>query len=280
MIKSIIKQIPIIAVGLLLIAMAVNMFLGPHSIAAGGVSGIGILVEHAFNIDRAMTVFIINTILLVFALIFLGKETFARIFIGSNLLPLFLAIVPEIKVTDDTMLSVIFGSVLFGVGISLLYGINASSGGTTIPPLIFKKYFKLNTAIGLFVTDLIIVIFNIFVFSFESFLFAILSMVITSMSMNFLETFFNRRKLLMIMSPQFGEIKKDICAQFSKGISIIPTREAHSEKAENILMVIIEDRSYKNVMQLIDDHDPKASVVVSNVAAVHNISFNYRSMDP
>src|SRR5699024_1270534 len=156
-----------------LIGVSINMFLGPHDVDAGGVSGVGILVEKALGIDRALTVLIFNVSLLDLAFIFLGKRDFYRSAIGSILLPISFAITPEIMVVDDQMLSVIFGSAIFACGVAILYKIEASSGGTTIPPLIMKKYTGLSPSIGLLICDAIIVVFNLFVFGVTEFFFAI-----------------------------------------------------------------------------------------------------------
>lgn len=61
---------------LFILGVAINMFLGPHHIAAGGVSGLGILLEAAFGFDRAIVILVLNIAMLVLALLFLGKKTF------------------------------------------------------------------------------------------------------------------------------------------------------------------------------------------------------------
>ena len=162
--KSVIKQIPLVTLSLALIGISINMFLAPHHIAAGGVSGIGVLVEQAFGINRAITVLVLNLLMLILTFFFLGRPVFIKTVIGSMLLPISLAVVPEIKVVEDPFLAVIFGSAIFAVGVAILYKIGASSGGTTIPPLIFQKYFGISTSLGLLLTDAVIVIFNIFLF--------------------------------------------------------------------------------------------------------------------
>lgn len=120
-IKFSVKQIILITIGIFFIGVSINMFLGPHYVAAGGASGIGILVESAFYIDRALAVLILNVLLLVLAFFFLGKEVFYRSVIGSLMLPLALAITPEVMIIDDRLLSVIL-VVLFLVQ-ELLYSI-------------------------------------------------------------------------------------------------------------------------------------------------------------
>lgn len=115
--------------------------------------------------------------------------------------------------TSDRLLSVIFGSLIFAVGVSILYKIQDSSGGTTIPPLIFEKYFNVNTSRGLFFTDFIIVMMSLYVFGFEEFLFAILSIGITSIIMNYIETGLKRRKAVMIISQRYTqELRQNLMA--------------------------------------------------------------------
>lgn len=128
--KNTMKQIPIVTLAIAILGVSINMFLAPHHIAAGGVSGIGILAEQAFGIDRALVVLVLNVVMLILTFFFLGNTVFIRTVIGSMLLPLSLAVVPEVMVTQDRLLSVIFGSALFAVGVAILYKIGASSGGT------------------------------------------------------------------------------------------------------------------------------------------------------
>ena len=68
---------------LFILGVAINMFLGPHHIAAGGVSGLGILLEAAFGFDRAIVILVLNIVMLVLALLFLGKKPFFKVLFGS-----------------------------------------------------------------------------------------------------------------------------------------------------------------------------------------------------
>lgn len=278
--KSVIKQIPLVTIAIALIGISINMFLAPHDIAAGGVSGIGILVEQAFGIDRATTVFVLNGLMLILTFFFLGKPVFVRTVIGSILLPISLAVVPEIMVTSDRLLSVIFGSAIFALGVAILYKIGASSGGTTIPPLIFKKYFGISTSIGLLVTDSVIVIFNIFVFGFEEFLFAILSLVITSIVMNYIETGLKRRKAVMIMSEDhIQEIKQALLDNVSRGITVFSVSGGYTGNEKNMLMIILSNQEYPTVLNIMEGIDKKAFIIAYNVSEVHGVGFTYQPIE-
>lgn len=278
-VKAIVKTLPLVVVAIIFIGVSINMFLGPHHIAAGGVSGIGILVESVFQIDRALTVLILNLLMLVLTYIFLGKTVFINTVIGSMLLPISLAVVPEVMVTTDIFLSVTFGSAIFAVGVATLYKIGASGGGTTIPPLIFKKYFGLNTAIGLFVTDIIIVIFNVFVFSMEAFFYAVLSLIITSIVMSYIETGIKRKTAVMIMSQtQTDDIKQTLLHDLNRGVTVFGVTGGYTDEQKNMLMVIVSNQQYQSLLKTIKALDPDSFVIAYNVSEVHGLGFNYYSV--
>ena len=277
--KNTMKQIPIVTLAIAILGVSINMFLAPHHIAAGGVSGIGILAEQAFGIDRALVVLVLNVVMLILTFFFLGNTVFIRTVIGSMLLPLSLAVVPEVMVTQDRLLSVIFGSALFAVGVAILYKIGASSGGTTIPPLIFKKYFGLNTSVGLLFTDAIIVLFNIFVFGVEEFLYAILSIVITSIVMSYIETGLKRRKAIMIMSETHIEaIKLVLQANSNRGITVFSVSGGYTGTEKNMLMIVMDNQEYPGLLKLINEVDSKAFVIAYNVSEVHGLEFTYQPL--
>ncbi|CAD5899613.1 MULTISPECIES: YitT family protein [Carnobacterium] len=275
--KSVIKQIPLVTLSLALIGISINMFLAPHHIAAGGVSGIGVLVEQAFGINRATTVLVLNLLMLILTFFFLGRPVFIKTVIGSMLLPISLAVVPEIKVVEDPFLAVIFGSAIFAVGVAILYKIGASSGGTTIPPLIFQKYFGISTSLGLLLTDAVIVIFNIFVFGTEAFFFAILSLVLTSIVMNYIETGMKRRRAVMIMSENhIDAIKVALLENLNRGITVFSVSGGYTGNEKNMLMIILTNQEYQSILKVIDEIDKTSFIIAYNVSEVHGLGFSYQ----
>jgi len=265
-----IKQLPLVLIALFLIAISINMFLAPHQIASGGVSGIGVLLEFVTGINRSVTVLVLNLLMLVLAFFFLGRLVFVKCLIGSILLPVVLAIVPEIMPVEDRFLSVIVGSSIFAVGVDILYRNEASSGGTTIPPLIMKKYFGINTSIGLLATDMVVVIFNVFVFGLEAFFFAVLSLIITSMVMNYLETGINRYKAVMITSNHsVDDIRQGIAREIESKTSVFKNADGQTLSEGRMLLVMVDDRDYPNLIHIVDRYDKDAFIVTYNVAGVH-----------
>jgi len=218
-----------------------------------------------------------NAIVLVVTFIFLGREIFLNTVIGASMLPLVIGIVPRIDLVEDTMIAVIVGSVLFGVAVHILYANKASSGGTAVPPLIFQKYFKLNPAIGLFLTDGVVVALCLLVFPVDNFFFAVLSIFITSATMRYLEDGINKKKMVYIISEKNDLITQDILHEVGRGVTIIPAQGAYKQNEMNMLMVTCHAKDYRLLVEVVDRHDKEAFMITDTVSDVHGKGFSYQS---
>ncbi|WP_164505820.1 YitT family protein [Companilactobacillus zhongbaensis] len=167
-------------ISLELIAISINLFFEPSKVAAGGATGIAILLFEGFSIPTSLSVFSINIVMLVFSFFFLEKMTTVKLVFGSFLLPLLLLVTPVFDVIKPIFPSVVVGSVIFGVGLAILYTLNMSSGGTTVPPIIIHRHFGVDRYITLFIVDALVCIGNIFVTSWLNFGLAVMSVAISS----------------------------------------------------------------------------------------------------
>jgi len=272
-----IKRLLYITFSIILISIGVNMFLGPHDIAAGGITGLAIILEAYMGLERSMVILVCNAFVLVLTFIFLGKEIFLNTVIGASMLPFVIGIMPRIDLVEDTMVAMIVGSVLFGVAVHILYSNKASSGGTAVPPLIFQKYFKLNPAIGLFLTDGIIVALCLLVFPVDNFFFAVFSIFITSLTMRYLETGINKKKMVYIISEKNDLITQDILHEVGRGVTIIPATGAYGGNNINMLMVTCHTKDYRHLVEVVDRHDKEAFMITDTVSDVHGKGFSYQS---
>ncbi|MCL2405580.1 MAG: YitT family protein [Defluviitaleaceae bacterium] len=277
MIKIWIKKLLYITLAIFIIAICVNMFLGPHNIAAGGLTGLAIILEQWLGLSRSMVILIGNGALLFVTFIFLGREVFINTVIGAFMLPFVIGIIPQYTLINDTMLSMMVGSALFGVAVSILYFNNASSGGTAIPPLILKKHFNLNTSIGLFITDGIVVILCLWVFDIDAFFYAIASIFITSAAMNYIENGTNKKKMVYIISDVYEAIAKDIMHDIGRGVTIIPATGAFEQKEKPMLMVTMDTRNYQRLLNIVKERDSSAFMITDTVSDVHGRGFTYES---
>ena len=271
------KKIVFIVIAIVLLSVCVNMFLAPHNIAAGGLTGLAIILEQWLGLERSTVIYIGNGLVLVLTFIFLGKEIFLNTAIGAILLPVFIGIIPRITLVNDTMLSMMIGSALFGVAVSILYYHKASSGGTAVPPLILQKYFNISPSIGLFVTDGIVVALCLIVFDVDTFFYAIASIFITAVVMNYLENGTNKKKMVYIISRFHEIITKDIISEIGRGVTLIPSQGAYDKHDKPMLLVTLNTKDYQQLLTIVDRHDKEAFMITDTVSDVHGEGFTYES---
>ena len=270
-----IKKIFFIMVAIALMSVSVNMFLGPHHIAAGGLTGLSIILERLWGVDRAVIILVGNVVILICALVFLDKEIFLKTAIGALLLPIFIALTPHLMLVSNAPLSMVVGSVLFGVAVAILYHYNASSGGTAVPPLIFKKYFNLSPSIGLFVTDGVVVILSLLVFNVEAFLYAVFSIFITSVVMHYIEDGLDRKKLVYIISTANDTIAAAIINELGKDVTIMPVDKISMQNDTTMLMITINSQRYQQLISIVKEQDQKAFMLAAAVSDVNGRGFSY-----
>ncbi|MFU0763344.1 MAG: DUF2179 domain-containing protein [Leuconostoc mesenteroides] len=211
----------VIVMALEIVAISINFFYAPAKVAAGGATGLAILINELVGFDRAATVLIVNLIMIVLAAVFLDRGTTARIAFGSIVLPVLLKVTPSFQVLQDRTFAVLVGGSIFAVGVALLYRIDASSGGTAVPPMIFKKYFRISPALSLLAIDTVVSLGNLVTQGLEALILALFSLVITAVVMNYIETGLDRRKMVYITTNDRIDDLKKYLLDGDKGFTIM-----------------------------------------------------------
>lgn len=275
MIKQQVKNVILVLVGAFLVAVSINFFFAPYNIVAGGISGLAILIENVTQgaISKAVILFLADLILLILGYITLGKSFFWKTVLGTIALPLFIGVLPTIKLSDDVFLAVIVGSIIAGVGLALVYYGHGSTGGTTVPPMILKKYFKLNVSMGLFISDGVIVLIALSVFGWQSFFYAIISIAISSLLVDYLETGMFRSKAVYIISDQNAVVKDVIYDVFGRGVTYFYGQKTFSGKETNIILCVVKAAELQSLKEKVYEVDNDAFVIVTTVSEVRGEGF-------
>lgn len=266
---TVLRKPMLMLVALTLIAISINLFYAPHGVAAGGATGLAIIVQEAVGLPVGLTTLVLNVLMLGLAWWLLDRSTTRRILAGSLILPVLLAVIPQVMVVKDRLLAVIVGSVIFAMGVALNYQIDASSGGTTVPPLIFKRYFGLKPSLGLFAIDFVVCLLNIPVSGFEAFVLAVFAVAISSLVMNYVETGLDRKKAVYIMSQELAALKTAIRDRTDHGLTIHQVVGGYSGQQQEMLMVVVEQSDFKTLVDHIHRIDPVAFILAVEATEVH-----------
>ena len=139
------KDTAYVTVGAFILAISINAVLLPNKLVAGGANGISIVINYVFGISPAIVLYAINIPLLVLCFLLLGKEVGVKTIYGSLIYPFFVGITSGMPVlTHNIFLAALFGGIITGAGLGLVFRGNASTGGTAIISQIVNKYFKLS----------------------------------------------------------------------------------------------------------------------------------------
>lgn len=266
-------RVVMLVIALEIIALSINFFYAPINVAAGGATGVAILLDAEFGINRALTVLIINIVMIILAAIFLDKSTVRNIAFGSFLLPVLMYITPSHRLVEDAVLAVVIGGAVFASGIAILYRLEASSGGTTVPPMILKKYFKINSALSLLAIDMVVTLFNLLVSGTNAFFLAAFSLVITSIVMRYIETGLDLKHQVTIMSNERLADIQTMLLQEDQSLTVFDVRGGYTDNNKEMLMVMVDNANYGRMLRRVHDIDQNAFIVTTNVHEVHGGTF-------
>lgn len=259
--------------GLTLFSISFNFFLLPNNLVFGGVSGLSIIFNSLFDIDPSLFVLIVSVALLFVSLIFLGKEKTAGSVLGSLLLPLFMKLTELLTVyfsfgDIDIFLSTIFGGVLSGLGIGLVYKAGFTTGGTDIINQILNKYLNISLGKALLMSDGIIVGCSIFTFGITKFMYAVVALYIISMLTDKVQLGISKSKAFYIVTNKVNEVKNFVLIQMGHGITIFDAVGGFSKEDQKVLFCVVPTREYFKLKEGIYKIDEEAFFVVTDAYEV------------
>jgi uncharacterized membrane-anchored protein YitT (DUF2179 family) len=267
--KDYLAQLLGIVIGVIVLAATYNMFLIPNKIAAGGISGLGVILFHLFGVPVGLTVLLANVPLFFLAWIFFGWKFVANALVGSLLFPVMLEFFSFLPlITGDLLLASIFGGIGTGFGLGVVFRSRGSTGGTALAAQLINHFLGVTTGQALIGADLLIVIAAGFLFNVEVALFALLSIFVSSKFIDFVQEGFNFSKAAIIITDKKEEIATKIMDDLGRGVTLLEGRGAYTGAEKGIVFCIVSQLQISRLKDVVRAIDPSAFVIVSNVAEV------------
>ncbi len=258
----------IMAIGTFLLALGVNLFLLPHKLSTGGVSGIGTVLKYLFNIPLSVTNIALNALLFVVGYKFLGKSSIIKTVFGIIFLTVFLEITSRLpKIEMDIFASFISGSVLIGGGIGITVRQGASTGGSDFFALMVnKKKPHISIAQIIFVIDALIIALSGLVFnSFQVTIYSLTALYISSKISDYVLTLGESAKSIYIFSDKNDDISKIILTKMERGVTAIKARGMYEDREKEILLCAVTPKELPKVVSLVKEIDEKAFLIINDV---------------
>lgn len=260
-----------ISFGALMVAFAYVLFQLPYNLAAGGVSGLGVIVNHLIGFSPGLFFLLANIPLFVLGFFALGRWDFL---ISSSLAVLVFslsteffmrsmpAVLGEFPVTEDKLLATIFAGLLTGIGSGIIYRNGGTIGGTSIIARIIYKRSGYPMSQSCLYVDVGIILFAGFIFSWETALLAFLALLLSGMAADYALEGVSQMRTLMIVTKKPEPLRYAIIHEMRRGVSIWQVQGGFSGSESSLLYcTILRSRVY-DAKYIINRLDPDAFTVV------------------
>ena len=277
-IKQTVIDYLVIAIGAFIFSFGIAMFTSPNNIAPGGVSGIGTMLNHLFNIPIGSVIIAVNIPLFIFSFKKFGRNFFKKSLFATFLTSSLIDILPfilEKHYIYSPLLASIFGGVSIGVGVGIIFLRGGTTGGADIlAKLIRLKYphFSLGTLV--FIIDAIIVISTLFVYgSIEALLYSTVSFFVTSRAVDAIIFGAARSKMLLIITTQPQEISKRIMNDIQHGVTLIPASGGYTKEEKTILLSVVRPNEVAEINKIVKEIDRSAFTIITESNEVFGYGF-------
>lgn len=258
-----------IIIGAAIIAIAFNTLLLPNHVASGGVSGISTILNSLTGWTPAFIQWAFNIPLFIAGVLFLGYQFGIKTFVGTMLLPLFVYLTQHFDTwTHQPLVAALFGGVLVGAGLGIVFRGKASTGGTDVVAQILHKYTHLSLGICVALIDGFVVVTAMAVFDVESGLYALVALYATSKTIDLVQVGLNQSKSVLIISENQDAIREAVLYKIDRGITRLSAQGGYTDDEKQILLCVIEQREFTRLKEVIKEIDPNAFVVVMSASEV------------
>jgi len=260
-------------VGTFITALGLVIFLIPSNIAAGGVSGLSIILNHFIPISVGVWMYILNGILFLIAFLTIGFDFSAKTIYCTFVLNFFVdfldrfSIVPKYS-GEDLFIVVFFGDILTALGMAITFSQNASTGGTDIIARIFNRYFGTSLGKTLLFVDFTIGALAGVSFNARTGMYSILAIIINGLSIDFIMHGLELSSEVFIISSKNKEIASFVLNKLERGATYIPAKGAYTGTDREVLMVVVKRRELNELIRYIRKLDPSAFVIIKEVRQV------------
>lgn len=246
----------------ILLGFSFNLFLLPHEVLTGGVTGLAMVFGLTSPINTGYWIVLLNIPILILGWLKLGKQFIGNSIFSVAITSISMLYIPIMQVTNDALLSSVFGGVIAGAAIGLIIRCYGSTGGFDVVSLVLIKKWDVPLGGLIFALNTIVVFISGFFFAWELALYTMLSIYITGLVIDRVHT--RHIKLsLMVVTGHGDELKKALLENLVRGITVIEGQGAYSGERKKVLYTVITRYELAIIKPLLKEIDPNAFVSVS-----------------
>lgn len=278
--KKVVYEYVMTTIGIILVAAGMYFFLMPNNLATGGVNGLGIIINSFTGIPVGALMMCMNIILFIIAFIVIGTNFGIKTIYASLGLSGMIWILEKIYpmkaplVENDLMVQLIFGILISGAGMGIVFNQNASTGGTDIIAKIINKFLHINIGKAVLLSDFVITLFAGATFGIKLGLYSLLGVVINGFVIDSVIEGINVYKNVVIISAKGEQIKDFIINKLGRGATVYYAKGAYSEENKEVITTVLERKEFIRLRDYIKEIDNESFITVNNVHEAFGEGFN------
>lgn len=264
-----------IVLGSIIVGASINTLIIPNQIADGGVTGIAIILHYLFNWPVSWAVLLLNLPLFILGLRTVGRDFLIFSITGVGVLSATLAMTTHLPVlTHDTLLAAIYGGVLTGIGMGIIFRSRGSLGGTDILAVLFARRTSFSVGQILLAIDAAIFLGVAILFRPEMAMYAMLYMFIATRVVDLVQVGLSHSKSVMVVTTHPQKIADEIMAKLGRGVTLFEATGAFSGEAKQVVYCVINRAELSQIKEIVREQDHQAFVAISEVPEVVGEGFS------
>lgn len=272
-VRRVVRDVALILVGSALYAFGVDAFAVPEGLAAGGVTGLATVIyavgaEHGLYLPVGTQTLAMNALLMIPVIRTGGLRYAARtvggIVASSLFIDLFAPVVPPLG-EGDLLLCALWGGVVCGAGLGLVFRTGGNTGGTDIVAQLLNRRLGIPVGTASVIVDALIVLVSIPVFSLSNALYAMVMMFLMGRVLDMVVDGPRSERAAWIISRRHDEIANAVMYSLGRGCTEVAARGVWSGNRRPMLLVILSNREVGMLKEIVSDADPEALMIISEV---------------
>ncbi|HWQ88685.1 MAG TPA: YitT family protein [Desulfitobacteriaceae bacterium] len=270
-----IRQLIGIFLGASIVGASINYLIIPNQIADGGITGIAIVLHYLLNWPVGITIFLLNFPLFIIGLKVVGRRFLIYSIIAVAVLAFTLSTTLNIAaLTHDRLLASVFGGVLSGIGMGIIFRSQGSLGGTDILAVFFSRTTPFSVGQILLGIDALIFLITAVLFGPETAMYAMIYMFIATKVIDLVQEGINYSKSVMIVTSRPQQIAQEIMSRLKRGVTFINGAGAFSGEPKQIVYCVIGRAELTQIKNIVRECDPLSFMAISEVPEVVGEGFS------
>jgi uncharacterized membrane-anchored protein YitT (DUF2179 family) len=251
-----------IALGTLVIAAGLNLFLIPNRLNDGGLTAVAVVLHYVAHVPVGATLFVINLPLFALSAWRVGLTFAARSLLGTFLLSLWLSLVPERAVVHDLLLATVYGGLVSGIGTGLVFRFGGSTGGTDLVARLVRLALRWTSGRSLLAVDVAVIALTGIVLGARLAMYSAFALFVGTRVVDALQEGSEGQKLVLVVSSQGQAVADRVGIELGRGATGLPGRGMYSGQGRDVVLIALTRGEIARLKDIVAHEDAGAFMLV------------------